>query len=368
MFEIFTDYTLRNVTLGSGLIGLLSGLIGSFAVLRKESLIGDALAHSTLPGIVLVFLITGTKVPVLILLGAGIAAWIANTFIVAILRNTKIKSDSALGIILSVFFGLGIVLLSVTQKIPNANQAGIESYIFGQAATIIHRDVNLIAIIAGILILILILFWKEFKILTFDSDYTFSIGFNSKILDVILSIMIVVTIVAGLQVVGVILMSSLIIAPAVAARQFTDKLELMVILSGVFGMISGMAGAYISSVVDNLPTGPTIIIMISFIVLVSLLFAPNNGIVWKELNLFMQKSNFRKERILYEMYNIIKKHKNYDKPHSIELFNYLKCNNKTLSKHLTDMKKSGLIEIENKNWIMTNKGYAKAENLFSKEN
>lgn len=278
---ILTDYTLQTVSLGAALLGIISGVLGSFAVIKKQSLLGDAVSHSALPGIALAFLFTQSKKIEVLLLGALIAGFISTYLIISIVKYSKIKFDSALALVLSVFFGFGVVLLTYIQKMPNANQAGLDKFIFGQASTLLKRDVRVMSILGIILISLVMIFWKEFKIISFDEEFAESLGFPTKKINILLSAMIVTSIIVGLQTVGVILMSAMLIAPAVAARQWTDKLSLMVVLSAIFGAISGVIGTIISSVVPKLPTGPTIVIVISVIVIISLTFAPKRGLIWK---------------------------------------------------------------------------------------
>lgn len=276
---LFSDYTFQTVALGSALLGVISGVLGSFAVLRKQSLLGDGVSHAALPGVVMAFILLGSKNTEVLLLGALISGLMATLLIVSIIRHTRIKFDSALALVMSVFFGLGLVLLTYVQKIPNSNQAGLKRFIFGQASTLMQRDILLMAICGGILLTLVMLFWKEFKLFTFDSDFSQSLGFSPKRLNLLLSAMIVLTIIIGLQTVGVILMSAMLITPAVAARQWTNKLWVMVLLCALFGGISGIIGTAASSMVPKLPTGPAIVVSVSAIVVVSILFAPGRGIL-----------------------------------------------------------------------------------------
>ncbi|MBU5437099.1 metal ABC transporter permease [Tissierella sp. MSJ-40] len=281
LYDILLDHTLITVGLGSAIFGIISGVLGTYAVLRKQSLIGDAVSHAALPGICIIFLITGTKETSLFLIGALISGIIASSVIMYITNVSKIKYDSSLGMVLSVFFGLGLVLLTYIQKIPNANQAGLERFLFGQASTLLKFDVKIMAIVGLLVVFITSLLWKEFKLLCFNSEFGASLGFPIKKLDFLLTGLLVVSIVMGLQTVGVILMSSMIIAPAVAARQWTDKLWLMMILSALFGSISGITGTLISFFVPKMPTGPIIVVVMSAITFISILFAPNRGTIWK---------------------------------------------------------------------------------------
>ena len=237
-YNLLFDYTLRTVALGSAILGIVSGALGSFAVLRKQSLLGDAISHAALPGIVLAFLLTRSREPVILMLGALIAGWLATLFMLNVIRTTRIKDDSALGLVLSVFFGFGLMLLTFTQRLPDATQAGLDKFLFGQAATLLQRDVVTMAIIGVLAIALLMTFWKEFKLITFDTEYAASLGYPVRFLDVLLTTLLVVAIVLGLQTVGVVLMSAMIVAPAAAARQWTDKLKNMVILGGLFATLS----------------------------------------------------------------------------------------------------------------------------------
>lgn len=273
------DYTLRIVALGGVLLGVISGVMGTFAVLRQQSLMGDALSHAALPGVAVAFLLFGRELGVL-LIGAGIASWLAILFINALTSTTRIKQDTAMVIALASWFALGMALLTFIQGSGNASQAGLDKFIFGQAAAIVERDVQLILIVGGVCFGVIALLWKELKLLVFDRDFAQANGFPSRTLDLLLSTMIVVAVVLGLQLAGVILMVGLLIAPPIAARQWTQRLSQMVVLSGVFGGFSGGVGAIISAIDVNLPTGPFIIIVAFSLVVFSLLFAPQRGLVW----------------------------------------------------------------------------------------
>ena len=278
---LVSDHTFRTVALGCLLLGMVSGILGCFAVLRKQSLLGDAVSHASLPGVCLAFLFTNVKNTEVLLLGALITGIVCIGLIQLIQNYTKIKFDSALALILSVFFGLGLVLLSYMNKLPGSNKSGLNKFIFGQASTFIERDVNVIFITGIILLVIIVLFWKEFKLVSFDSDFAKTLGFPSKKIEILISILIVATVIIGIQAAGVILISAMLISPAVAARQWTDKLSVMVILSAIFGGISGFFGTLISISQENLPTGPIIVVIISLIVLFSILFSNKRGIIFK---------------------------------------------------------------------------------------
>ena len=278
---ILQSYTTQMVLLGTALLGLASGIAGTFAVLRKESLIGDGLSHAALPGVVIAFLLTGIKDIEVLITGAALSSITAAWLITITVENSKIKFDGALATILSAFFGLGMVLLTYLQSLNNAGQAGLSKFIFGQAATILARDVYITSAAALIIIVLTALFWKELKLISFDVEYTKTLQIPVTFTLILYRALLIMTIIIGIQSVGAILISSLLIAPAVGARQWTNKLGTMCILAGFFGMISAIGGTIWSTSVQKLPTGPAIIVILSVIVLFSLIFAPNRGILWQ---------------------------------------------------------------------------------------
>ncbi|MGQ9550044.1 MAG: metal ABC transporter permease [Roseiflexus sp.] len=280
LHDLLFDHTLRTVALGTGSAGVVSDMLGVFAVLRRQSLLGDAIAHAALPGIVLAFIIAGSKEPLALMAGAAFTGWVGALFVMAITSTTRIKQDSALGLILATFLGFGFVLLTWVQTWPNAAQAGLDRYLFGQAATLLERDIATMMAIGVPALLVLVLFWKEFAILSFDPDVARSMGLPVRLLSVLLTSLLVAAISIGLQAVGVVLMSALIVAPAVAARQWTDRLGVMVLLAGVFGAVAGVAGVLLSGATTRLPTGPVIVVCISVLALISLVIAPRRGLVW----------------------------------------------------------------------------------------
>ena len=212
--SFLANYTLQMVVFGSLILGLVSGALGCFAVLRKESLLGDAISHAALPGIAIMFLLFQSKHSLILILGAIVAGWFGTILLLLVSYNTSLKRDAILGIVLSVFFGFGLVLLSYIQRLPIANKADLSTYLFGNASTILLSDIVVMGSLGVVVLLLLTLFWKEFKVMTFDRDFSRSLGFPTKRLDVLLTTLIVVAIVIGLQMVGVVLMSAMIIAPS----------------------------------------------------------------------------------------------------------------------------------------------------------
>ncbi|GIW06471.1 MAG: zinc ABC transporter permease [Dehalococcoidia bacterium] len=279
LLGLLTDYTLRNVLLGAALLGVVSGVLGTFAVLRGQGLLGDALAHAALPGICLAFLLTGSKAMPVLLLGAGVAAWLGALLLLWIVRQTRLAQDAALGIVLAVFFEFGLTLLTVANRRPDATQAGLDRYLFGQAATLVGENVIVMAVLAAIALLATAAVYKELKLLAFDPDFGSSLGFGVGPLSVALTTLITVAILIGLQTVGVVLMAAMLIGPAAAARQWTNRLSTMIALSAAFGAAAGVVGALISASASRIPTGPMIVLALTVIVVGSILFAPARGVL-----------------------------------------------------------------------------------------
>ena len=287
------DYTLMIVTIGAALLGAVSGSLGTYAVLRRQSLLGDAISHAALPGIAIAFLLTGSKAPLILVLGAAIAGWLGTLLIMSVVRLTRIKYDSALGIVLSTFFGFGLVLHTLIQRTGNANQAGLDTFLFGQAATILARDILTIGVLGGVAIVITFIFWKELKLLVFDDGFAASLGFPIRALDILLTSLLVIAIVLGLQAVGAVLMSAMLVAPAVAARQWTNKLSVMMLLAACFGALAGVSGTIISSTASRIPTGPTIVLCATVVVGFSIAFASNRGLLWDWLRQQRNRRNLK---------------------------------------------------------------------------
>lgn len=285
LHDLLFDYTLRNVALGSGLLGIVGGVLGCFAVLRRQALLGDALSHAALPGIVLAFLLTGSKSSIVLMIGAAVAGWIATLLIIGLVRETRISQDTALGTILTVFFGAGVVGLSYIQQTRGEEQAGLDKFLFGQAATLVQSSVIEMAIVGLPALLIVAIFYKEFKLLSFDAEFAGSLGFPVQKLNVVLTTLIVAAVAIGLQTVGVVLMAAMLIGPAAAARQWTNRLGVMLGLAAFFGALAGVSGAVISVSAERISTGPMIVLCMTAIAVISLLLAPNRGIIWEAARL-----------------------------------------------------------------------------------
>jgi manganese/zinc/iron transport system permease protein len=273
---------------GTAGLGLVAGAVGSFAVLRRQSLQGDAVAHAALPGVAAAFLLGG-RAPLALVLGGAVAGWLAMVVVSLITRRSRVPFDSALAGVLAVFFGLGLVGFTYIQRnVTGAALTPLERYLFGQAALVRDPDLWVIGGFGALAVVTITLLWKQLKVVSFDPAFAASLGFPVRALELLLMTLIVVAVVIGLKAVGVVLMTALLIAPAVAARQWTDRLGRLVPLAGLFGALAGVAGTLASHLLSYqfpkagaLPTGPTIVLCATALVLFSLAFGTARGWVWQ---------------------------------------------------------------------------------------
>lgn len=285
--SIITQYSFIVVAIGTMLLAMATGIVGTISILKGQSLIGDAVGHASLPGIILAFMISGRKSAVILMLGAIVAGIFAFMLIQIISEGSKIEADTAMAVILSAMFGMGMVLKSYIQgnsKYQGASQSGLASYIFGQAAYILREDVYIILAVSIISLALFILFYKEIKVYVFDMVYAYTIGINSRLTSLLIMIITMILIAAGLKAVGAILISSMLITPAVTGLQWSKSYEKVLVIAAVTGAVSAFLGTFISSAVKGFSTGPSIILIMSVIALFSVLFAPR-GIVRMLLNI-----------------------------------------------------------------------------------
>ncbi len=280
------------VLLGTGLLGASAGLVGSFAVLRRRALTGDALAHAALPGLCLAFLLLEKRSMPALLLGALATGVLGVATVTALRRFTRTKEDAAIGIVLSVFFGAGIVLSRIVQnRSAVGSKAGLDSYILGKTAGIIAQDVLIVGSVAAASLLVIVLLYKEFKLVSFDPAFAGVQGWPVGPLDLAIMGLIALTVVFGLPAVGVVLMAALLIIPGAAARFWTDRLGRMLVLSGAFGLVIGLVGTAFSARYSGLPAGPIIVLVGTCLLLLSVFFAPRRGMVAR----LIAEANFRRD-------------------------------------------------------------------------
>ncbi len=362
LHDLLFDYTLRTVALGAATLGIVSGSLGTYAVLRGQSLLGDAISHAALPGVALAFMLTGSKAPLVLVIGAALAGWIGTLAVMTVVRRSRIPYDAALGMVLSVFFGFGLVLLVSVQRHPTGNQAGLDTFLFGQAAALVASDLVVMATLGVLALGVALLFWKEFKLLAFDDEFGASLGLPMRRLDILLTTLLVIAIVIGLQTVGVVLMSAILVAPAAAARQWTDRLGLMMGIAAFFGALAGAGGAILSATTARLPTGPTIVIFAGVLVVVSLLFAPQRGLVAAWLRARRNRTNLREIGVLEDLYTLALQHPTDPRhPHPVATLETMTAHPESVKAGLASLAERGFAEpIGEAQWSLTDAGFAAA--------
>lgn len=364
LLSLLGDYTIQNVMIGATLLGLVSGVLGSFAVLRQQSLLGDTLSHAALPGVCLGFLVAGARELSAILAGALVTAMLAALVMLALTRASRLKTDAGLGISLSVFFAFGVVLLTYIQGTAGASQGGLDSFLFGQAAAILRGDLYIMAGIAAVALALVLALWKEFKLIAFDPVFAATLGLPVAVLETLLTVTIAFAVVIGLQMVGVVLMASMVIAPAVAARQWCRRLEAMVVLAALFGILSGLSGALISASGRNLATGPLIILSATALVAVSMLLAPERGLLWDALRRRQERRALTADRVLGTLYGLASHHG--DKRYQAEESMVDAYMGTATGPALSRLAKRGLVQPsrhmpeEGRHWVLTDAGVDEA--------
>lgn len=363
-FFSFQDPNIRYVVIGSVLLAASAAIVGTFTFLKKKALVGDAVAHSVLPGICVAFLLTETKNPFFLIPGAFLSGWLSLVLLDYIVANSKIKEDTAIGLVLSVFFGIGILLLTVIQHSGMSNQSGLDSFLFGKAAALVGSDLVVFSSIAVILMAVVMLFYKELTLIAFDINFASAIGFPVKAIELVLTTLTVLAVVVGIQAVGVVLMAAMLITPAAAARFWTDKLRVMLVLAAIFGAISGIIGAYISYIAPAMPTGPWIVMAISFIAIGSFFFAPKKGIFFRALLQKRYRRQMLEENILKLIFRIGEE--NHDLNKGIiarELQKYKRFPDGELQKGLNRLHNQGFLEKKGQLWTFTTAGKNKGQRV-----
>ena len=352
------DYTLRTVALGAVALGLVSGALGTFAVLRRQALLGDAISHAALPGVVFAYVLLGTKGPLALMIGAALAGFLGTLAVSAIVRSTRVKEDAALGLVLSVFFGVGLVLLTWVQRRPDASQAGLDRFLFGQAATVLRDDVVTIAVVGALALFVVWLAWKQLKVLSFDPEFGASIGLRMRAAEILLTALLVVAIVIGLQMVGAVLMSAMIVAPAAAARQWTNRLGTMTIVAAALGAVAGATGAVASSQIARLPTGPSIVLVATALVIGSFLLAPR-GLLLRALRARRARAQLGTHVVLADLAALERAHGEPGRAHPAATIGLLA--EADASAALVALEQDGLVHRDPEgDWALTDRGRAEA--------
>jgi manganese/zinc/iron transport system permease protein len=310
---------LWNVMLGAALLGAAAGFVGTFAVLRRRALVGDMLSHAALPGIAIVFMVWQTRDLLALSIGALGAGLLGVACVAAIARWTRTSEDAALGIVLSAFFGLGVVLLTVLQDNPAGNKAGLDSFLFGEIASLRVQDIQVISIVAALLLVFVLAMYKELKLLSFDTGFAAAQGWPVFWLDLVIMAAIAVVTIIGLPICGVILMAAMLIAPAAAARFWTNRLGRLLAIASLFGGLAGIIGCLLAApgvlervgvgklaaiTANGLPPGPLIVLAGAGMLLLSMVAAPERGILarwWHERELRHRVERDHLMRAIYEL-------------------------------------------------------------------
>ena len=298
-----SGYNATLVILGTTSLGIASGIVGTFAVLRKRALMADALGHATLPGVVggfLVSLIFGATGPEILplLIGGGCSGLLGICAVQFLVRHPRIQEDAAIGLVLSTFFGLGIVLLSVVQTSVSTQTAGLDSYIYGQASAMTRVDVLTLAGISLLVGLMCVLLRNPFGEVCFDADFAATTGWPVDRIDLLMMGLVAVVCVVGIPAVGLMLVVAYLIVPCAAARLWSTRLFDVLVISGMIGGISGWFGAALSSSLPNLPTGPVIVLVAGAIFVFSLFFAPRCGLISSQWNAYRRNQRITEDHAL----------------------------------------------------------------------
>lgn len=320
------DANTRVVLLGATVLGIASAVVGTLAVLRKRSLVGDAVAHAALPGVCLAYFVVGERNFAAFMVGAMIVGVLAAAFIAAVKSLTRIKEDAAIAMAIGGFFGVGIVLSRIIQNEPSGNRAGLDSFIFGKAASMVRDDARIILFVAAGVIACIALLYKEFKILCFDRDFAAGQGWPTFSLDLLLMGLVCVCTVVGLPAVGVVLMVALLVIPAVAARFWTNRLASMVVIAAAFGGASGLLGTVLSATVPSpsgslsrgWPTGPLIVLVAAAIFGVSMLAAPKRGLIADLVRRASLRRRIAVQNLLRDAYESVEQQGDPGAPWAIE--------------------------------------------------
>ncbi|MBC6426078.1 MAG: metal ABC transporter permease [Ekhidna sp.] len=363
-FFSFKYPNVKYVVFGTILLSISSSAVGCFTFVKKKSLIGDVISHAVLPGICISFLISGSKDPFILIIGAFLSGWISILVMNKIIQNTKIKEDAATGFSLSVFFGIGILLLTFIQHSGNAAQSGLDTFLFGKAAALVGKDLIAFGMIAILVLGTVLALYKEFKLISFDPQFASVIGLPTKTLEFILISITVLAVVTGIQAVGVVLIAAMLITPAAAARFWTNAFHKMILLAAFFGVISGVSGAFISFTAPSMPTGPWMVMVLSIIALISFFFAPGKGILIRQYKRFVIQRQLLEENLLKAFYKL-GENENHPKREITTNDDKLKrsFSSNQLKKGLKKLKADGYIIATKSGWKLTQEGFQKGKRI-----
>ncbi len=298
------NYTLFVVSIASGILCFAAGVVGTFTYLRKRALIGDVISHSVLPGVAIAFMLTGVKNPFYFLIGAISSGLLSIWIVDYVQAKSKLKPDTILALTLSVFFGVGIVFLTDIQHSENAAQSGLDSFLFGKAASMGMLDIQLFSVIAIINVVCIAFFLRGFSLISFDENYARGLGIKVSFLKSFLAVLTVITVAIGVQAVGVVLMAALLITPAAGARFLTNNVKKMLLYAGSFGFASGVIGVFISYSGTGMPTGPWIVVVLSLFALIAIFFGKEKGMYSRMKMRVSNNVKINNENVLKDIYKL----------------------------------------------------------------
>lgn len=304
-FFTFQDPTVRYALAGSILLGITCGLLGSFIVVRKMALVGDALSHAVLPGVALGFLWNMSKDPLAIFIGATLAGLLGAAAVSVIKQTTRLKEDTALGMVLATFFAVGICLMTMIQRLPSGNKGGLDKFLFGQAAAIGPDDLRLMAVVTGLVIVVIFVFYKEFLVTSFDEEFARATGLPVRVIHYGLMLLLAFAVVIALQAVGVVLVSAMLITPAAAAYLLTDRMSRMLLLAAIFGTLAGATGAFFSFLGPSLPTGPFMVLGATLVFTGAFLFGTRHGVATRWWRQRSRAQRVQRENTLKSVYHVL---------------------------------------------------------------
>ncbi len=282
LFQLGYNATL--VTLGAMLLGMAAGVAGTFLFLRKRALVSDAISHATLPGVGIAFILmvaAGGDGRSLfgLLVGAALSAGLGLLCVQWLTARTRLGEDAAIGAVLSVFFGFGVVILTIIQTMNTGRQAGLEGFLLGSTAGMLRGDALLLAVAAALVLALVFLLRRPLTLAAFDPGFAQVTGWRPAWVDLAMMGIVLLVTVVGLKVVGLILIVALLIVPPVTARFWTERVDLVVLLAGLLGGLAGYVGAALSATAPALPTGPIVVLVSFALFAISMLCAPGRGVL-----------------------------------------------------------------------------------------
>ena len=311
LIETLSRHNTQMVLMGTCLLSATAGVVGVFMVLRRRALVGDVVGHSALPGIVAAFLVmemieagSGKSMPAL-LAGAFVAGLAGAVSVMLIDRYSRVKADAALAIVLSVFYGGGVALLSVVQEVPSGSAAGLNTLLIGMAASLVSSDVTVFAVVAGVILLTTLLLFKELTLMCFDEQFAAAEGWPVFLLDALLISLVVAVTIIGMQSVGLILVVGILIIPASASRFWTDDIRWMVAIAAAIGAMSSIAGILISALFPRIAAGAMIVLCGSAFFVFSLCCGKRRGLFWRVLERRRLRIETGRHDLLREVFELL---------------------------------------------------------------